>query len=115
MPLSARRLQQRGFNQSLEIARVFGRHLGVPVLSTAMERVRETRSQAELPLTDRRHNVRHAFIVRAGAESQIAGQHIGVVDDVMTSGETLQEIAITLKRFGAMRVTNFVFARTLPK
>ena len=115
VPLSANRLQHRGFNQSLEIARVLGRHFGVPVLPTSMERVRETRSQAELPLADRRQNVRHAFIVRSGAESHILGQHVGVVDDVMTTGETLQEIALTLKRFGATRVTNFVFARTLPR
>lgn len=115
VPLSAQRLQQRGFNQSLEIARTLGRHLGVPVLPTLMERVRETQPQAELPLSKRQQNVRHAFIVRAGAESPIADQHVGVVDDVMTTGETLQEIAVTLKRFGAVRVTNFVFARTLPK
>ena len=115
VPLSPHRLQQRGFNQSREIARALGRHLGVPVLPTSMERVRETRSQAELPLADRQQNVRHAFIVRSGAESTIRGQHVGVVDDVITTGETLQEIALTLKRFGATRVTNFVFARTLPR
>ena len=115
VPLSAQRLQQRGFNQSLEIARTLGRHLGVQILPTSMERVRETQPQAELPLLKRQQNVRHAFIVRAGVESSIAGQHVGVVDDVMTTGETLQEIAVTLKRFDAARVTNFVFARTLPK
>ena len=115
VPLSALRLQQRGFNQSLEIARTLGHQLGVRVLPASMERVRDTRPQAELPLSARQQNVRHAFIVRADAESHIAGQHIGVVDDVMTTGETLQEIAVTLKRFGATRVTNFVFARTLLK
>jgi predicted amidophosphoribosyltransferase len=45
----------------------------------------------------------------------VRGQHIGVVDDVITTGETLNEMAATLKRFGAVRVTNFVFARTLQK
>lgn len=115
VPLNASRLQQRGFNQSLEIARTLGHQLGVQVLPASMERVRDTRPQAELPLSARQQNVRHAFIVRANTESHIAGQHIGVVDDVMTTGETLQEMAMTLKRFGATRVTNFVFARTLLK
>ena len=115
VPLSARRLQQRGFNQSLEMARPLARHLGVPVLATTMERVRETRPQSELPVAERRQNIRDAFIVRAAAQSLIAGQHVGVVDDVMTTGETLHELASTLKRFGASRVTNLVFARTLPR
>jgi predicted amidophosphoribosyltransferase len=46
---------------------------------------------------------------------KVHGRHIGVVDDVMTTGETLNELAATLKRFGAARVTNFVFARTPQK
>ena len=115
VPLSPQRLQQRGFNQSLEIARPLARHLGVPHLAKSMERVRDTQPQAELPVGERHKNLRHAFIVRAESVSQVKGQHVGVVDDVMTTGETLQELAITLKRFGAARVTNLVFARTLPR
>jgi predicted amidophosphoribosyltransferase len=63
---------------------------------------------------DERHqNVRRAFIVPADAIDRLRGQHIGVVDDVITTGATLNEVAATLKRFGAARVTNIVFARTL--
>ena len=115
VPLSATRLQQRGFNQSLEISRPLAVHLGVPVLARSMERVRDTRPQSALPVNARRQNTRDAFIVRAESVKLIAGRHVGVVDDVMTTGETLQEIATTLKRFGATRVTNMVFARTLPR
>ncbi len=115
VPLSPSRLQQRGFNQSLEIARPLARHLGVPVLARSMERVRDTRPQSALPVNARRKNMRDAFIVRAESVALVTGRHVGVVDDVMTTGETLQELATTLKRFGATRVTNLVFARTLPR
>lgn len=115
VPLSPHRLQQRGFNQSLEIARPLARHLGVPVLARSMERVRDTRPQSALPVNARRQNMRDAFIVRTESVALVAGRHVGVVDDVMTTGETLQELATTLKRFGATRVTNLVFARTLPR
>ena len=55
----------------------------------------------------------HNYDYVIDAIDNVRGQHIGVVDDVMTTGETLNEMAATLKRFGAARVTNFVFARTL--
>ena len=115
VPLSPQRLQQRGFNQSLEIAKPLARHLGLPVLARSLERIRDTQSQASLPISDRHKNLRDAFIVRADSVAQIRGRHVGLVDDVMTTGETLQELATTLKRFGAARVTNLVFARTLPR
>ena len=79
-----------------------------------LSRERETRAQSLLHPDDRHHNIRSAFIVSSKAIDLVRGAHIGVVDDVMTTGETLNEIAATLKRFGAARVTNFVFARTLP-
>lgn len=114
VPLSAQRLSQRGFNQALEIARPLARSLGIPLFAQLAERVRETRAQAELPLRERQHNVRAAFDLRHQSIDQIPGQHIGIVDDVMTTGATLNELARILKSFGAVRVTNLVFARTLP-
>jgi predicted amidophosphoribosyltransferase len=79
-----------------------------------LERVRETPAQARLPAPLRRDNVRNAFLLLPAAAAIVAGRHVGVVDDVMTTGATLDEIASTLKRFGASRVTNIVFARTPP-
>ena len=64
---------------------------------------------------ERRNNIRGAFIVAPGASALVRGQHIGVVDDVMTSGATLHELAATFKRCGAARVSNIVFARTPPR
>jgi predicted amidophosphoribosyltransferase len=63
---------------------------------------------------ERAGNLRRAFTVAAAHVALVRGRHIGVVDDVMTSGHTLAETAATLKRFGAARVTNLVFARTPP-
>ena len=115
VPLSAARLQQRGFNQALEIARPLGRSLGIPLIAQLAERCRDTRAQAGLTLPERQRNMRAAFDLRHQSIDLVPGQHIGIVDDVMTTGSTLNELAKLLKSFGAARVTNLVFARTLPK
>lgn len=108
VPLHDSRLRQRGFNQSMEIARGLGRKLDVIVLPDLCVRVRETVAQFELPWKERRDNVRDAFSCRRAVD----GKRIAVVDDVMTTGATLNEIATTLKKFGAARVVNWVVART---
>ncbi len=115
VPLGAQRLRQRGFNQALEIAKPLSRALGIALDPHLVLRQRETDAQALLHPNERHKNIRHAFMVANGAADGIRGRHIGVVDDVITTGETLHEMAATLKRFGATRVTNFVFARTLQK
>jgi ComF family protein len=115
VPLGAHRLQERGFNQALEIARPLSHALGIELAPGLLLRARDTEAQSLLHPDQRHKNIRHAFEVSAAAIDQVRGRHIGVVDDVMTTGETLNELAATLKRFGATRVTNFVFARTLLK
>jgi len=114
VPLGPQRLAQRGFNQALEIARPLSRRLGVELVPYLSVRLRDTQAQAQLPPQQRQQNLRHAFMMESTAMERIVGRHIGVVDDVMTTGSTLGELARTLKRFGAARVTNFVFARTPP-
>lgn len=112
VPLGARRLSERGFNQALEIARPLARALDIPLAGRLLLRTRETDPQSLLHPDERHANVANAFALKAKPDLQ--GIHIGVVDDVMTTGETLNAIASLLKRHGAARVTNFVFARTLP-
>ena len=112
VPLGQQRLAERGFNQALEIAKPLSRALGVQLEVSTVIRQRDTHAQALLHPDERRRNIRHAFLVPAGAIDKLRNKHVGVVDDVMTTGETLNEIAATLKRFGASRVTNIVFART---
>lgn len=115
VPLGPQRLSERGFNQALEIARPISRALKVKLMPALLVRQRDTRAQSMLPPDERHTNIRNAFIVPAGAADVVRGAHIGVVDDVITTGETLNEVARTLKRFGARRVTNLAFARPLPK
>jgi ComF family protein len=112
VPLGEKRLAERGFNQALEIAKPLSLALGIQFDARLLLRVRETHAQALLHPAQRHQNIRHAFIVSQDAVERVRGRHIGVVDDVLTTGETLNELAATLKRFGAARVTNFVFART---
>ncbi len=103
VPLSPERLRRRGYNQAVEIAR----HLG-KVDVRLCERVRDAPPQTELAYEERQRNVRGAFrCTRA-----LAGASVAVVDDVMTTGATLEEIARTLKAAGAARVVNWVVART---
>lgn len=115
VPLSGKRLAERGFNQALEIAKPLAQAIAVPLVPQLIERTRDTLMQAQLPIDERHKNIRNAFVVAGGFADRVRGQHIGLIDDVMTTGGTLNEIAATLKRHGAARVTNLVFARTLPK
>lgn len=113
VPLGPQRLAERGFNQSLEIARPLAAMLGVALEARLVWRVVETLPQSTLAPGARVGNVSKAFTLAPGASVQ--GKHIGIVDDVMTSGHTAQAIAAMLKRFGAEQVTVVVFARTPPK
>lgn len=106
VPLSPARLRERGYNHAAEIAR----HLARAKLDLSLcERSRDTRAQMALPFDERRRNVRGAFrCTRA-----LRGETVAVVDDVMTTGATLDELAAVLKAAGAGRVVNWVVARTL--
>jgi ComF family protein len=115
VPLGERRLVERGFNQALEIARPLARNLGLPLRRDWLVRTRETAAQSQLEPGARRGNVKGAFTLAPAAVGLLHGRHVGVVDDVMSSGHTLDEVARTLRRFGAARVTNLVFARTPPR
>lgn len=112
VPLGQQRLCDRGFNQSIEIAKLLASHLGIRLDTELIRRNRETVQQSSLHPDDRQKNVRNAFAPSQHAIDLIKDKHIGVVDDVMTTGTTLHEIATVLKRFGAAKVTNYVFART---
>ena len=112
VPLGPGRLVERGFNQALEIARPLAAALGVACHPALALRTLDTPAQSGVAPSVRAQNVRGAFAVEA--PDLVEGRHVGLVDDVMTSGHTLGELAATFKRFGAVRVTNFVFARTPP-
>jgi len=114
VPLGKNRLVERGFNQAWEITRPLAKHLGIPANMHVLQRSRETAMQSSLPNAARARNIKNAFCIAANQQENLRGKHVGIVDDVMTTGMTLHEIATMLKRYGAAKVTAYVFARTLP-
>lgn len=117
VPLSRARLQQRGYNQTLEIVRPLARLTGIALEPQLLVRRRDTLAQSGLTPAERHRNISGAFDMHDRFsdpdDRTVAGRHIGVVDDVITTGRTLHEIAKVLKGHGAVHVTNLVFARTL--
>ena len=107
-PLARARLRQRGFNQSVEVARRVARRLRVPLAASAIEKIRDTPSQQGLSRRERRANLRGAF----RCARSFAHMHVAVVDDVVTTGATAEAIARELRRAGAARITVWALART---
>lgn len=109
LPLSPTRLRERGFNQSLQLARALA---PARARSDLLLRVRDTPAQHALPRAQRLANVRGAFAAEPLATQQVQGAHIVVVDDIMTTGATLFAAARALRDAGAAQVTGLVVART---
>lgn len=109
VPLHPARLRQRGYNQALEISRDIARQLRLPVDWRCCERCKATPEQAGLPADQRGGNIKGAFRVTG----DVRGRHIAVVDDVMTTGSTVTELAQTLLKQGAKRVDVWVCARAV--
>ena len=106
MPLHPSRQRQRGYNQALEMARSF-HHWQRPILNTQVIRQRPTLAQSDLNAPQRRRNVRGAFAV----VSALKFNHIAIVDDVVTTGSTVNELARCLLRHGVQRVDVWACAR----
>lgn len=111
MPMHAKRLQERGFNQALEVAKIVSKLTKIPLDYNACQRVKLTPPQASLPLKERSKNIRGVF----NCQKDLTGLNIAMIDDVMTTGASLDELAKTLKQAGAAYVECWVIARTLPK
>ncbi|MFQ5783752.1 MAG: ComF family protein [Alphaproteobacteria bacterium] len=112
VPLHRRRLFARRYNQAALLARALARLSGAPFAPDLLARIRPTPSQAGRSRRARHENVRGAFAVRGGRD--VAGRHIVLVDDVMTTGATATACARTLKRAGAGRVDVLTLARVVP-
>jgi ComF family protein len=109
VPLHPARLRARGFNPAAELAAPLARALGLPHARLLLERVRDTPSQTGLSRSQRRRNVAGAFRVRPGAH---VPARVWLVDDVATTGSTLEEAARTLRRAGAGHIVGVCVART---
>ena len=107
VPLASSRFRARGFNQSTELARCIVEHNRIEMRPDVVSRTRETAEQAGLARAQRRKNVRGAFKVLA----PISGSHVAILDDVVTTGSTVNELARVLHRAGAKRIEVWAIAR----
>ena len=110
MPLHHTRMARRGFNQATELARPVARALSRPMMANVLLRHRATQTQKGLSASDRRRNLRGAFSCRR--VELIAGRHVALIDDVMTTGATVEEASRTLLAAGARQVSVWCVART---
>jgi ComF family protein len=113
VPLHWRRLWARRFNQAAALAKVISTHTGIPAAYQGLERVRSTPQQVGLSRTARATNMQGAFRVPDAAKMEIRGKQLVLVDDVLTSGATIDQCARTLLRAGAAGVDVLVFARVV--
>ena len=112
IPLSPRRLAQRGYNQAWELARRVGAMLRRPTRADLLLRPWETEHQAGLGRAERQRNLRTAFMVDPRLRQAVQGQRVALVDDVMTTGATVAHAAAAVLRAGAEAVDVWVIART---
>ncbi|WP_343622998.1 ComF family protein [Roseateles puraquae] len=112
VPISAERLRERGYNQSYELARALARRRGLRCEPELLLRLRHNERQAGLKLDQRAANVRGVFAVEPLRANRLRGTSVALLDDVMTSGSTLYELAGTLLQAGVMSVQAWVVART---
>lgn len=109
MPLHPERLKERGFNQALELAKALAKSLSLPLEPQGARRVRHRPPQVGLPWKERAANIRGAF----ESDLELAGKHVAMVDDVMTTGASLHELGLALRRRGAAEISAWVVARAL--
>ena len=109
IPLHLQRLRERGYNQALCITKTLGKSLELPIASKLVERDKQTQPQSNLRLKERLVNVRNAFSLHKKADFS----HVAIVDDVMTTGQTVNEVAKCLKKGGVARVDAWCVARAL--
>ena len=110
VPLHPRRIRQRGYNQALEISRHLGRQLNLPILTNTLFRSRHTPPQSNLPAEERRANIRGAFQCMPKNMPGKLPRHIAVIDDVVTTGQTVNEITRVLRKAGVQEVSVWAIA-----
>lgn len=107
VPLHPARLRERGYNQATELARPIAHALNIPIDYQHCQRQRATAAQSDLPASERLRNVKGVFsVVR-----KLPVHHVAILDDVMTTGATIAELATTLRKAGAERIDVWVCAR----
>jgi len=111
-PLEKRKFKRRGFNQAEEIAKELSHFWGIPLFSGCLIKIKETIPQVELSEDERKENIKEAFSVKNN--QGIKNKKILLVDDVYTTGSTMEEAARVLKIAGAREIIGVVIARASP-
>jgi len=112
VPLERKKLKWRGFNQAEEIGKELANFFGIPLITNCLIKIKETLPQVELSDEERRENIKGAFLVKD--KELIKNKKILLVDDVYTTGATMEECARVLKKAGAKEVIGIVIARAVP-
>ena len=107
VPLHKSRLRQRGFNQALEIARPIAKAFNIPMAKYAIKRAKQTKAQSLLNAAERKKNLHHSFSLT----KPINAKHVVIIDDVVTTGATVFELADVLKKSGVEKVGVWAVAR----
>jgi len=108
VPLHYKRLRKRGFNQALEIAKPIARRLDIPIGSQLVSRIKSTKPQSLTLAKDRKKNIKGAFIIK----DKIRAKHIAIVDDLVTTGNTVAELSRLLRKNGVERIEVWACAKT---
>lgn len=111
VPIHHSRLVERGFNQAIELSRRFCKRVSLPMETSALYRVKRTKHQVNLPYDQRATNIEGAFAVKDAGK--IAGKRVLLIDDVFTTGATLNEAAKVLREAGASAIYAYTLARSL--
>jgi ComF family protein len=114
VPVSAHRLRERGYNQAWVLAKHTAHALRVAAHGDLLQRVTQHTRLMDLDATERRQAIRGAFVLTPEGMKAVEGRHVAVVDDVLTTGVTLDEVSLVLRDAGALGVSAWVLARTPP-
>ena len=112
VPLEKKKLKWRGFNQAQEIGRNLSKFFNIPLLNDILIKIKETLPQAELSEKERKENIKGVFMIRN--QKKVLGKKILLVDDVYTTGATMEECARVLRKAGAKEIIGLVIARAKP-
>lgn len=110
VPLEKRRLRRRGFNQAQELGKYLAAHFEIPLISDCLLKIKKTPAQTDLSEKQRKENIRGAFLVKN--KEKIKGKKIFLIDDVYTTGATMEEATRVLKKAGTKEVWGLVVARS---
>ena len=112
VPLHQKKLQQRGFNQAQLIAQQIAKQLHIPVLLEALKRHKHTTAQEGLSLQKRKANLKNAFAISSDQEAKLSGTYIVIIDDVVTTGATVNSLCQVLLQAGVKRIDVWCICRT---